>query len=219
METNFFKAIAALKLKGDVQITIRHDEGKLIVATLLLNETCGDKARKLIPPAILNGTPEDLDEGYFTNTSAPLQTTSQLFVNMEEYLKAQEVAQQHSKMEKHSAATATKAEDEKTKKYQAAIKKPEQLASEGKFREAWAKYPDPLDHPEHADIIRKRKTELSSKFAPDLFASAATKSDDNKDSSIESPVSPPETDHFQIDSYNEDDTDSDELEPEETDNY
>jgi len=175
METNFFKQTADLHLQGDLQITIKQQDAILIVSVLLKNDTCGDDARKVGPPILLKGTAHEIDEGFFANIAAPLQTTSQLFVNMEAYLKAQETAQQQSKMEQQKISKETKAQDEKTKKYEAAIKKPEELASEGKFREAWAKYPDPLDHPERADIIRKRKAELSSKFAPDLSASAAMK--------------------------------------------
>jgi len=173
METNFFKAIAALQLGGDLQITIRQEADKMIVATRLNNKSCDDKAKNLIPPLILNGTPEELDEGYFANTTAPLQTTSQLFVNMDAYMKAQQAAQQQSKMAQLKSVKPNKEIDEKTRKYQAAIKKAEELAGEGRFREAWAKYPEPLDHPDFADQIRSRKAELSQKFVPDLFASAA----------------------------------------------
>jgi hypothetical protein len=34
--------------------------------------------------------------------------------------------------------------------------------------------PDPSEYPEQAEAIRKRKSSLSEKFAPDLFGSAAT---------------------------------------------
>lgn len=99
METNFFKQTTDLHLQGDLRITIKQQDPILIVSVLLKNDTCGDDARKVVPPILLKGTADEIDEGFFANIAAPLQTTSQLFVNMEAYLKAQETAQQQSKME------------------------------------------------------------------------------------------------------------------------
>ena len=51
--------------------------------------------------------------------------------------------------------------------------KVDELEKEGKHRDAWMKVPDPSEYPEQAEAIRKRKSSLSSKFAPDLFAATA----------------------------------------------
>src|ERR1700743_88773 len=84
METNFFQALYGLEVQGDINITIRRNaDDKLYVSLYLNNAACGDNAQKLIPPMNLKGTPAELDEGFFASISAPLQTTSQLFVNME----------------------------------------------------------------------------------------------------------------------------------------
>lgn len=170
MQTNFFHTLSALNVRGDWKINIKQNGQHLIVSVLLEDQQCGDDAGKTIPPLILKGTPLELDEGFFTNVTEPVKATAQLFVNMEAYMKAQETAQFQSKMEKQKQ---TKAEQEKStheRKYEAAIKKAEELEAEDKHREAWMKLPDPAEFPEHAETIRSRKTELSAKFQqPSLF--------------------------------------------------
>jgi hypothetical protein len=88
---------------------------------------------------------------------------------MEAYLKEREQAKVHSQMEKDKTAKADKDKTEKQKKYEEGMKKASELEAEGKFRDAWVKVPDINDYPEQAEAIRKRKSELSAKFAPDLF--------------------------------------------------
>ena len=170
METNFFQSLSAMQVQGDWNITVQQTkENSLLVSVLLNNNACGDDARKLIPPIILRGSAAELDEGFFANITEPLKTTSQLFLNMESYMKQQELAQVQSKMEKDKATKAEKEKSDKDKKYDAALKAAEELEKAGKYREAWMKLPEPTDYPDHAETIRQRKSELSAKFAPDLF--------------------------------------------------
>lgn len=170
METNFFAQVAALQLQGYLNITISQNaENSVMVAVLLNNNKCGDDARKVIPPIILKGTAQEVDNGFFANIGEPLKATSQLFVNMEEYLKAQEEAALQSKMEKDKAEKSTKEKGEKEKKLEAALKKADELEAEGKFREAWMKVPEPTDYPEQVEMLRLRRESLSAKFPPSLF--------------------------------------------------
>src|SRR5690606_659782 len=135
----------------------------------LQNDGCGDDARKLIPPLNLKGTAGELDSGFFEHIATPLQTADGLMVDMEAFLKQVGEARKKSAMEKEKADRERKEQDAKTKKYTEAMAKVDELDREGKHREAWMKLPKVEDHPEKADEIRKRRTELSGKFAPDLF--------------------------------------------------
>jgi PRTRC genetic system protein E len=172
METNFFHQLAALQVQGDWNITIRQDSEKaLLVSVFLNNSKCGDDARKVIPPIILKGMPHELDEGFFASVATPLQATSQLFINMEAYMKQQEVAQQQSKMEKDKEKKTVTEKSEKEKKLEAALKRADELEKEGRYREAWMKVPEPSDYPEQAEMLRKRREGLSAQFAPSLFNS------------------------------------------------
>ena len=171
MNTNFFNQIAQLDFTGVLQLNIsKGAEDKLIVSAILLNEGCGDKAKNLIPPLNLRGTIEELNEGFFEQITTPIQSASGLMVNMETFMKQLEQAKRQSAMEKDKGEKAKKEQDSKEKKYQDAMAKADELDSEGKPREAWMKVPNPADYPEYADEIRRRKTELSDKFAmPSLF--------------------------------------------------
>ncbi|MFA6151990.1 MAG: PRTRC system protein E [Chitinophagaceae bacterium] len=167
---NFFQSLSALQVNGGWNISIAHGAADiLIVSVLLANDKCGDKAGKTIPPLVLKGTARELDEGFFAAIETPIKTTAQLLTNMEAYLKAQETAKKNSAMEKDNAVKAEKDKTEKQKKYEASMKKVDELEEEGKFREAWMKVPEISEYPEQAEILRKRREELSAQFAPDLF--------------------------------------------------
>ena len=170
MTSNFFQSIIALQVAGDWTISIAKETGdKLIVSVLFYNDKIGDEARKKVPPILLKGTAQELDEGFFEAIAQPVKDTAQLFCNMETYLKEQAQAKIHSQMEKDKAIKAEKEKTEKQKKYEEAMKRADELEAEGKNRDAWMKVPDPNDYPEHSEEIRNRKSGLAQKFAPDLF--------------------------------------------------
>lgn len=179
--TNFFSSMAALNVTGDLQLTIREAaENNWIVSVLLNNAQCGDDAKKLIPPLMLKGTAEELDQGFFDSIAAPLQTTSGLLINMEAFLKQQEEAKQQSAMQKEKAGKERKEKEAKEKKYKEAMQQVVELEKEGKYRDAWMKVPEPSEYPEQSDAIRKRKSSLATKFAPDLFVSSSTSGEKEK---------------------------------------
>lgn len=169
--TNFFNQIAQMEITGDLHLTItKGAESNFIVAVMLQNDTCGDKAKNSIPPLNLRGTAEELDDGFFDNIITPIQAVSGLMVDMEGFMKQLEEAKKNSAMEKDKADREKKAKEEKEKKFAEAMAKADELEKEGKYREAWTKVPNPADYPEQAEAIRKRKKELSDKFsAPSLF--------------------------------------------------
>src|SRR5690606_10689642 len=171
MNTNFFNQIAQLDFTGNLQLTItKGTENNLIVTVLLNNEQCGDSAKNLIPPLTFNATPQEFDEGFFEQITAPSKPISGVMVDMEALMKQMEIVKLQSEAEKQKAEKAKKEKEAKDKKYKDGMAKADELEKEGKFREAWIKVPDIAEFPEKADEIRKRKTSLSDKFAtPSLF--------------------------------------------------
>ncbi len=174
MNANFFNQIQQLDFTGVLQLNIsKGTENKLIVSVLLNNEQCGDSAKKLVPPLVFNATPQEFDEGFFEQLTAPIQKASGLMVDMEKFQKQLEQAKKQSAMEKEKTEKAKKKKEAKDKKFNDGMAKADELEKEGKFREAWMKVPDITEFPEKADEIRKRKTALSAKFAtPSLFGEA-----------------------------------------------
>ena len=171
MNTNFFNQIAQLDFTGVLQLNIsKGAENNLIVSVILNNEQCGDNAKNLIPPLTFNATPQEFDDGFFEQITAPIQTVSGLMVDMEKFLKQMEEVKKQSAMEKEKADKQKKEQEAKDKKFKDGMAKAEELEKEGKFREAWMKVPEITEFPEKADEIRKRKNALSDKFAtPSLF--------------------------------------------------
>ena len=167
---NFFQSIVAMQVAGDWTISIAKETAdRLVVSVLFYNNSIGDEARKKVPPILLKGTAQDLDEGFFNAIEQPVKDTAQLFVNMEQYLKEKEQATINSQREKDKQAKSEKEKTDRQKKYEDTMKKADELEAVEKFRDAWLKVPDPAQYPEHADTIRERKSALAKKFAPDLF--------------------------------------------------
>lgn len=170
MQTNFFRQLANMNLTGDLQITLKPTtENSFVISVLLNNEQCGDEAKKLIPPLILRGTSEELDNGFFESIFVPLQTASGLMVDMEAYMKQLEEAKKKSAMEKEKQDKEKKEKEAKEKKYNEAIQKTEELEKEGKYKEAWSVLPKISEFPDYAEIIRKKQNEYERHFAPSLF--------------------------------------------------
>jgi PRTRC genetic system protein E len=173
--TNFFSQVAALDFKGCLNLTLHRDGESLTVSVLLQNDACGDSAKSHIPPLLLKGTAQELGEGFFPAIAAPVQATSQLLTNMEQFLKGQEEAKKNSAMEKKKAEKADKPSTEvspKEKKFLEAMKQVDALEAEGKCKEAWCKVPQPSEYPDKAEQLRKRRESLKAQFAPDLFGAA-----------------------------------------------
>jgi len=162
--TDFFKSIADMHVQGDWKITITTGEaGTLIVSVLLANDKATDEARKLVPPMLLKGTPEELDEGFFSAIEAPVKETAGLFANMEQYARQLAEARKQSKMEQDKDGRERKEKDERKKKYDAAIKRVDELEEAKKYQEAIASLPKEKDYPEQAEEIRKRLEGLRKK--------------------------------------------------------
>jgi PRTRC genetic system protein E len=88
MTTNFFENIAGLNIPGNWKIAIHTDDkGQFTVSALFNIDGNGDNAYKVVPPMVLKGTAQEMDEGFFDTIEQPMQETAGLFHNMEAYLK------------------------------------------------------------------------------------------------------------------------------------
>lgn len=171
VKTNFFQAIAALKIEGNLNITIRQlIGGKMVVSTTLNNDSVGDNACKNIIPLNLTETPKELDQQYFKTISTPIKKTSGLLTNMEAYLKSVEEANKKSRMEQDKKKKSEKAKkDEQDTKaenaeaYKLALENSLQLEKEMKYKEALEALPKVEDYPKREAEITKKRSELEKK--------------------------------------------------------
>lgn len=171
-----------MDINGEIHLIISKGENNsLVVATMVQNDKCTDRAKEFITPITLRGTAELMDKGYFLRIRQPLKDASELMDNMEAFKKQMDEAKRKSAMARESADREKKANDAKEKKYAEGMQKAEELEREGKFREAWMKVPDPSEYPERADLLRTRREQLSARFAPDLFAPPAPTQDNRQE--------------------------------------
>lgn len=183
MKTNFFENIANLNAEGNYKMAIHADKQGVFTVSLLYNTTAnGDNAHKVVPPMVLKGTAQELDEGFFEAIKQPIQETAGLFQNMEAYLKGLEEAKKQSKMEQDKAKPKTLTQplaggedievaepkvdkEAKKKAYEEAMKQVADLNGHCKYEEALAVLPAVADYPEkqtelekkHADLTRKKE--------------------------------------------------------------
>lgn len=86
MKTNFFEQVAGLQINGNLQINIQSQEGgTFTVSVLLVNSNPKITAGKNIPPMLLKGTVQELDEAFFSQIGEPVKQTVKLFANAEAY--------------------------------------------------------------------------------------------------------------------------------------
>lgn len=168
IETNFFRAIAALKIDGNLTLIIRKlEDGTMVVSTRLVNDRVGDNARKHIIPLNLTAVPKELDEIYFKTISTPMKKTSALLTNMEAYLKSVEEATKKSRSEqdkkKKAKSNDSNEKAENTEAYKQGMEKSLQFEKEMKYKEALEVLPKGEDFPKREAEITKKRTELEAK--------------------------------------------------------
>jgi PRTRC genetic system protein E len=185
MTTNFFKNITDLQVPGKWNLAIHSDEqGNLTLSALFTALHNADNVTKTIPPMLLKGSAEELDNGFFEAITQPVQQTAVLYTNLNAYHKELEKAKQASKMEqgKKNKAAKPKAEpkegeeeddmemsepkpdkEAQRKAYEEAIKKVTQLDSLCHYEEALDMLPTLIEFPEKANELDKKRAELERK--------------------------------------------------------
>ncbi|MES2331216.1 MAG: PRTRC system protein E [Bacteroidota bacterium] len=161
MQTNFFSQIRQLGVTGNLRLNIQPQEtGELIVSLLLDTSFVKDKAAKLIPPLVLKGSDNDLDNGFFEAITQPVKSTQTLLVNMQEHITAMDKANKDSRIVKDKQDAQKKEKDAKKKKFDEQMKKVDDLAKLKKIGEAIGQLPDLKLFPEFETEIRKKSQEL-----------------------------------------------------------
>ena len=107
MKTNFFELVAGLSITGNLQINIHQNEGGTQTVSVMLSAK-DPKATtgKNLPPMLLKGTPQELDEAFFQQISQPVRQTDKLFANAEAYQKELEKAKKQATTDKDKKGTA-----------------------------------------------------------------------------------------------------------------
>lgn len=170
MENHFFQNLSALLTDGCLKMVIKKgDADELIVSVLATNDNVGDNAKNVIAPLVLKGTAEEIDNGFFEAIQEPVKLTNQLLTNMETYLSQVAEAKVKSQMEADKVKAEKTAKDERRKKFDALIKRVEELENEKKYKEAIEQLYKATDLIEHTDEIKKRISELQAKSQPTMF--------------------------------------------------
>src|ERR1700761_8237841 len=108
MKTNFFEQIAGLQINGTLQMTVQsNDIGTLAVTILLANQNPKITPGKNIPPMLLKGTAQELDEGFFAQIDEPIKQTVSLFANLEAYQAELDKAKKQPEKTNGKTTTAT----------------------------------------------------------------------------------------------------------------
>ena len=109
MKTNFFEQVAGLAITGTLQINIQPQEsGTLTVSVMLVNNNPKITTGKNIPPMLLTGSAQELDEAFFNQVGEPVKRTVKLFANADAYQKELDKAGQTGKKDKDSKDKSAK---------------------------------------------------------------------------------------------------------------
>ena len=188
MTTDFFKNIAALNVPGHWKMAIQvDDKGQFTVSALYNTPANGDNAYKVVPPMLLKGTAQEMDEGFFEAIEKPVQETAGLFRNMEGYLKGLEEAKKLSKMEQdkktagkpatvkkpvedgcdvegdNEEAVPGRSREDLKKEWEEAMKKIGELNDACKYQEALDLLPSAEDYTDKKTELEKKQADLSRK--------------------------------------------------------
>lgn len=161
----FFKEISGLVTAGvELNVTIKRSGENLIVSVMPKVTDLKDEAAKKIVPLVISGTPDELDKGFSSAISSPIQSATGLLGNMKEFEAT--VAEAQSK---------SKAADANKKKYEQLSKKADELEKAGKLLNAIACLRQALDFTTDKQAIQKRIDKLQAKAgANSLFGEEET---------------------------------------------
>ncbi|MES2373399.1 MAG: PRTRC system protein E [Bacteroidota bacterium] len=210
MLTNFFQQIAAMNLTGNIRLNIQpQDDATMTVSLLLVNDSLKDKSANKIPPLILKGSIEELDQKFFDTIKVPVQKTNQLLCNMKEHEAALKNIQNNNN-KTSSAPVGSK--DAKRKKFDEQMKKVSDLERLNKIGEAIGQMPDTKTYPEFETEIKNKMQQLRSKHGTlSLFGDTPTETvvEPEEDTTVTDPdedIDPDEdTDPDEVDEPGEED--------------
>lgn len=130
---DLFKKLSESMAEGTtIALTIAKSESGLAVSVLPGNSLVKDAAKNKFVPICLNGTAEEMDEGFLDAVLQPIAKANGLLSNIKDFEDAQEEAKKASEMEKKAKEEAKKYADE----FAAWMTIAEQNHSENKFKDS-----------------------------------------------------------------------------------
>ncbi|WP_025146089.1 PRTRC system protein E [Pedobacter jeongneungensis] len=156
---NFFAQLQKLNLSAECTFKVTQTGDTFQVIVFISNQDNIDKAAHHIPPLVLSGTAEELDNGLINAISEPLTVVDTLLLNMVSFTKSVERAKEESAIVKASKA----AEAENKKQWDALHNKIKELTANADYEQAYALLPNPDKFPSNAEDIQKLKQELEFK--------------------------------------------------------
>lgn len=130
----FFTHVSQMMTEGvDLTLVMRKTaDGQLTVSLMPKSTSLKDTAQNHFVPLTLNGTPAELDAGFFTAAMQPVQRVTGLIVNLAEFEKQADKAAADSKASKSVKSTKEKEPNEakeKRERYEKHTKKAEEQMS------------------------------------------------------------------------------------------
>ena len=127
----FFTHVSQMMTEGvDLTLVMRKTADGLMTVSLMPKSTSlKDSAQNHLVPLTLNGTPAELDAGFFTAAMQPVQRVTGLIANMAEFEKQADKAASDSKASKYVKSTKEKEPKEvkdKRERYEKHMKKAEE---------------------------------------------------------------------------------------------
>lgn len=132
----FFKELFETMTSGvDVTIVVVKKDEKLTVSLFPKKKDLKDDAQRNLQPIVLSGTPDELDSGFFVSVKKPLQSSSNLIINMKEFETSLEKTKANSKetLEKAKNTGNEKSTKEKVEKL---ISRADEFENKGNFKGA-----------------------------------------------------------------------------------
>lgn len=156
----FFKEISGLVTAGvELNVAIKRSGENLIVSVMPKVTDLKDEAAKKLVPLVISGTPDELDKGFSSAISVPIQSAAGLLGNMKEFEAS--IAEAQSK---------SKAADANKKKYDQLIKKADGFEKDGKLKNAVACLKQAKEFTQDKQAIQKKIDKLQAKVgAGSLF--------------------------------------------------
>lgn len=149
----FFKEISGLvSASVELNITIKRSGENLIVSVMPKVTDLKDEAAKKLVPLVVSGTPDELDKGFSSAISAPIQSATGLLGNMKDFESSVEEAQSKSKV-----TEANK------KKFDQLFKKADELEKGGKLKNAIACLKQAKEFASDKQTIQKKIDKLQAK--------------------------------------------------------
>lgn len=132
-----FKELDKVMAAGtDLSLAIRKDGCKMTVSVLPKSSGVKDSAKDQIVPLVVSGSPEELDEGFLSIVTKPVEAVCGLLSRMEEFERAGQQAAAASRMAKEQKDKAASEEKARREKYDALLAKADASIAAGRHSEA-----------------------------------------------------------------------------------